>query len=371
MNKIDDKKIIESVKKDTNYQIKTTSADILRKYRSEVSEPVKEKHTKRNIFVFGGLGATLVIAATLFAVIFTSNNDIGGSTGGLLPDPTIKNSSFQEQLVLFSAFNGGNDEHTIKSLNKINKVRNNNKDADEEENENENEIIKETFEDICITYNGISGSLEELNKETVFKGFDFNKEIKGKKYNYLNELYYKGESVPFAKMYFNDKALVTEEEGEKEYQALYEVDEKFYSLKIEKEIDSEEGEKEVEYKLKFNGLDTNHSYIIEKENEFEGVESESCYSYKDYSDSDFINLIYDFTYKTEKEDNEQEKFEVEIVKDKKEYLFENIINKDEKISFLTNVKKVDGEKLAEDILVNGVKNTSSTTYTYKEFTFTI
>ena len=371
MKKIDDKKIIESVKKDTNYQIKTTSADILRKYRSEVSEPVIEKHTKRNVFVFGGLGATLVTAATLLTVIFTSSNDIGGGNGGLLPDPTIKNSSFQEQLVLFSAFNGGNDEHSIKSLNKINKVHNNNKDDDDEVNENENEITKETFEDICITYNGINDSLEELNKETVFKGFDFNKEINGEKFNYLNELYYKGESEPFAKMYFNDKELVTEEEGEKEYRALYEVNDKFYSLKIEKEIESEEDEKEVEYKLKFNGLDTNHSYIIKKENEFEGVESESCYSYKDYSDSNFKNLIYEFTYKTEKKENEEENFEVEIIKDKKEYLFENIINKDEKISFLAEVEEIDGGKIAEDILINGIKNPSSTTYTYKDFTYTI
>lgn len=370
MKKFDDQKIIEAVKKDTNYQIKTSSADILRKYRSEIAEPVKEKHTKRNFFVFGGVGVTLVTAAALLAVVFTSsNNDNSNNGGSILPNPTIKNASFQEQLAAFSAFNDIKDDQTLKSLFKVKKANTLEESEDEnDESESENKISKETFEDICSTYHEIDTSLSELNKETELKGSVFNKEIKGNKYTYINELYYKGELKPFAKMYFNDEELVTEEEGENEFQALYEHDDKFYSLTIEKEIEIEQDEKEIEYILKFKGMDNNHSYEIKKENEFEGVESESCYSYKDYSDGNFNNLIYELTYKFEKEGSEEE-FEVQILKDKKEYLFENIIEKENIVTFVAELEVINGDKLAEGIEVKGQKENNKTTYTYEDLTY--
>lgn len=366
MKNIDDKNIVDAIKKDSKYQVKTTSADILRQYRSEVAEPVKEKRNNKRFFVFGGIGATLIATASILVTVLLTNNSFSDGQGGtILPNATIKNSSFQEQLIAFSAFTHSNDEGTIKKLNTL-KFKNNHEEDDEEEIS----ITKENFEDICRTFNDINYSIVELNKETEFKGYEFNKEVNGKTYKYLNEIYFKGEKEPFAKMYFNDEKLVTEEEGENEYQALYYSSDEYYDLTIEKEIETEEDEQEIEYELKFRSQDSDRSYKIKKENEFEGVESESCYSYTTYSDRHFKNVTYSLTYKSEIEENE-EKIEVQLTKDNKEYLFEDIIETDTDVKFVAKLEDPVGETLVEDLEVKGIKDKSTITYTYKEFTFTI
>ena len=368
MKKIDDKKIIDTIKKDTNYQIKTTSADILRQYRSEIVEPVKEKRKHTKLFVFGGLGATLVATAAVMLVVFASNQPGQEGENPFLPNVTIKNSTFQEQLIAFSAFTHETDSKQFNSLYDL-KMRNASK-PNEEDEENEKVVTKENFEDICFTFDSVNHSILELHKETEFKGFEFNEEVKGKKYKYVNEIYFKGEEKPFAKMYFNDEALITEDDDEIEYSALYYSEGGYYDLDISKETENSGNEQEVEYELEFKSLDKEHSYKIKKENEFEGVESESCYSYTTYNDRNFKEINYSLTYKSEIE-KDKEKIEVQMTKDNKEYLFEDIYETDKDIKLIASLEVPVGTKVVEEIEILGTKSADKTTYTYEDLTYVI
>lgn len=73
MKNLNDKEVVELVKNNTKYEIKTTSQDILRAYQTA---PKNEKAKKvKHPYLFGGLSALVLSGAIAATLIIINNNE--------------------------------------------------------------------------------------------------------------------------------------------------------------------------------------------------------------------------------------------------------------------------------------------------------
>lgn len=351
MKRIDDQNIIEEIRHDATYQIKTSSEDILRQYNLEISKEKAKVKTlnKKKLFILGGLGGVgvcgIAIAGSIFVTFNSNNND-----NPFTPSIVLNNLSFKEELATYSYFNGVNDSGLLLNKAMFARVQGNNSG-----------LTQTDFNNICKTYDDVEEALEKLGEQVNVKGYEFNSEKEGTYYKYVNSLYIDNNETPFASIYFNDINMIEDDdEIVTTYKALYETNGIYSDLFIKKEVENEGKEKEISYVLTFKQINnSDYFYVIERESEIKGVETEEAYSYAVYNSNNSRNYLYKLTYEVEDE-LDGESIELEIEKNDAEYSYENIQIRGKSTTFTASYESGDYE--IEDVYVTLTKENGKKQY---------
>lgn len=374
MRKIDDEKIVNKFNETKDYEIKTSSIEILNLFKAQeevkAKETPKREHLKKK-YVFGGIGLSVgAIAICSLALFFVMNN--GGEQGNVNP-PVLESITSSNVL--------GNELLTLSSFNSYGENTVNNRLASFKKSKS---ILKETdFEKIVNDYDSIQGGiLNILNKEENIK-VELQKEInfvyENVNYRYCDNYYsYTDDfSAPFMSFYYNDLSEVNfSTEFSRNDKYLVKLNDSYYDCYIAQESEIEEDEKEEEIKILCTNEQNNEFILIEKENEYEGREVENSYSisyFSSLSDLERENFDYTLTYDLEKEENKEElEISVETPLSKSE--FQNISLKNNNpltYEFLVEYENEIDDLEVEDLLVTLAYENDQRIYTSDRYNYQI
>ena len=352
MRKIDDEKIVNKFNETKDYQVKTSSSEILNLFKAQeevkTKETPKREHLKKK-YVFGGIGLSVgAIAVCSLALFFVMNN--GGEQGNVNPpvlEPITSSNVLGNELLTLSSFNSYGENTVNNRLALFKKSKS---------------ILKETdFEKIVNDYDSIQGGiLNILNKEENIK-VELQKEInfvyENVTYRYCDNYYsYIDDfATPFMSFYYNDLSEVNfSTDFSRNDKYLVKLNDSYYDCYIAQESEIEEDEMEEEIKILCTNEQNNEFILIEKENEYEGREVENSYSisyFSSLSDFERENFDYTLTYDLEKEGNKEElEISVETPLSKSE--FQNISLKNN--NPLTYEFLVEYENEIDDLEVDGL-----------------
>lgn len=374
MRKIDDEKIVTKFNETKDYQIKTSSIEILNLFKAQ--EEVKEKETPKREhlkkkYVFGGIGLSVgAIAICSLALFFVMNN--GGEQGNVNPpvlEPITSSNVLGNELLTLSSFNSYGENVVNNRLALLKKSKS---------------ILKETdFEKIVNDYDSIQGGiLNILNKEENIK-VEVQKEInfvyENVTYRYCDNYYsYIDDfATPFMSFYYNDLSEVNfSTEFSRNDKYLVKLNDSYYDCYIAQESEIEEDEKEEEIKILCTNEQNNEFILIEKENEYEGREVENSYSisyFSSLSELERENFDYTLTYDLEKEGNKEElEISVETPLSKSE--FQNISLKNNNpitYEFLVEYENEMDDIEVEDLLVTLAYENDQRIYTSDRYNYQI
>ena len=374
MRKIDDEKIVNKFNETKDYDIKTSSIEILNLFKAQ--EEVKEKETPKREhlkkkYVFGGIGLSVgAIAICSLALFFVMNN--GGEQGNVNPpvlEPITSSNVLGNELLTLSSFNSYGENTVNNRLALFKKSKS---------------ILKETdFEKIVNDYDSIQGGiLNILNKEENIK-VEVQKEInfvyENVTYRYCDNYYsYTDDfAAPFMSFYYNDLSEVNfSTEFSRNDKYLVKLNDSYYDCYIAQESEIEEDEKEEEIKILCTNEQNNEFILIEKENEYEGREVENSYSisyFSSLSDFERENFDYTLTYDLEKEGNKEElEIIVETPLSKSE--FQNISLKNNNpltYEFLVEYENEIDDIEVEDLLVTLAYENDQRIYTSDRYNYRI
>ena len=373
MRKIDDEKIVNKFNETKDYEIKTSSTEILNLFKAQeqvkAKETPKREHLKKK-YVFGGIGLSAgAIAICSLALFFVMNN--GGEQGNVNPpvlEPVTSSNVLGNELLTLSSFNSYGENTVNNRLALFKKSKS---------------ILKETdFEKIVNDYDSIQGGiLNILNKEENIK-VEVQREVnfvyENVTYRYCDNYYsYIDDfATPFMSFYYNDLSEVNfSAEFSRNDKYLVKLNDSYYDCYIAQESEIEEDEKEEEIKILCTNEQNNEFILIEKENEYEGREVENSYSisyFSSLSDFERENFDYTLTYDLEKEGNKEElEISVETPLSKSE--FQNISLKNNNpltYEFLVEYENEIDDIEVEDLLVtlayeNGQRIYTSDRYNYQ------
>lgn len=377
MRKIDDEKIVNKFNETKDYQVKTSSSEILNLFKAQeevkTKETPKREHLKKK-YVFGGFGLSVgAIAICSLALFFVMNN--GGEQGNVNPpvlEPITSSNVLGNELLTLSSFNSYG-ENTVNNLNNRLALFKKSKS-----------ILKETdFEKIVNDYDSIQGGiLNILNKEENIK-VEVQKEInfvyENVTYRYCDNYYsYIDDfATPFMSFYYNDLSEVNfSTEFSRNDKYLVKLNDSYYDCYIAQESEIEEDEKEEEIKILCTNEQNNEFILIEKENEYEGREVENSYSisyFSSLSDLERENFGYTLTYDLEKEGNKEElEISVETPLSKSE--FQNISLKNNNpltYEFLVEYENEIDDIEVEDLLVTLAYENDQRIYTSDRYNYQI
>lgn len=334
MKLANDEKIKKIVKENSNYQIKTTSEEILNTYRLEQSinkNKVDTSKTKKKKFLMisiPSLTGALALGAVLLVVFLPSKKNITDNPGGDVINPPIIDPSFvgvsdstelTSELLTFSTFNNSG-KYSTTSLNKF---------------RDQNNVTQEDFDTIINefdnTYFGVS-SLFSLNNTKVIDE-NFNSTINNETYLYKSSIYINDNTL-IGTFYYNNLTEFTEEDETNSYlKGLYVTNNLTYTVYLNNEIELEHFESEQELEALFINInDSNDIYKVSKESETEGQGSENSYSYEIYETINDIynedNYVYKVHYSIETTGNHEE-IELEITRKENRtehtYIFQDIL----------------------------------------------
>ena len=268
MNIVNDNKIKNIVLKNNTYEIQTKSDDILRKYdasRKIATEPKKKKF----IPLFASISSALLISGTALIVAFVlakpSNSDIFSP---------YKNKNIQQELLTFNAFSQSNISKNIIKNKAI-----------------QSEL---TFNEIVDHYEVVQSGIKQLFNFDEYKIINVESDFVYEDITYKYETRILDKSnIIYARVYYNEIV----DENTKDLEALYVFDKSFYSALISCENSNDESEIKT-ILTPINTLDKK-IYVIEKEKEYKGVNSENSFSYSIYSsledyqndDENYLNKI--------------------------------------------------------------------------------
>lgn len=351
----DDKQIIDLIKQNENYEIKTSSNSIISNYlASKNEEPVK----KKRYFLKFGVPA-LALASSLLIIIPVATNLNNNQVE--IPTNEFKlgnNSVLVKELATFSSFNFSSDKTSTNNLSKI-------KCSKEKENEVDEYAL---FKKIANKFNSISYGATSLF-------FVDNTKIKEEtcQFKFENTTYTYKASLSINEELLGTFYLPTISE-KNNVKALYiNADNTYYDVKLKHKNEAEEDEREEKTEATFTSLDKDDKTIIviKKEAEYEGTESENSFSISYYKNKNEYNndrISYSLKYEIENEDNE-EKAEISIKESNKKTNFKDIIKVDDThYSFICEeIDNSDG--LDDPINLNITKNYKE--YTYKTFNYKI
>lgn len=374
MRKIDDEKIVNKFNETKDYQVKTSSSEILNLFKAQ--EEVKEKETPKREhlkkkYVFGGIGLSVgAIAICSLALFFVMNN--GGEQGHVNPpvlEPITSSNVLGNELLTLSSFNSYGENTVNNRLALLKKSKS---------------ILKETdFEKIVNDYDSIQGGiLNILNKEENIK-VEVQKEInfvyENVNYRYCDNYYsYIDDfATPFMSFYYNDLSEVNfSTEFSRNDKYLVKLNDSYYDCYIAQESEIEEDEMEEEIKILCTNEQNNEFILIEKENEYEGREVENSYSisyFSSLSDFERENFDYTLTYDLEKEGNKEElEISVETPLSKSE--FQNISLKNNNpltYEFLVEYENEIDDIEVEDLLVTLAYENDQRIYTSDRYNYQI
>lgn len=373
MRKIDDEKIVNKFNETKDYQVKTSSTEILNLFKAQeevkTKETPKREHLKKK-YVFGGIGLSVgAIAICSLALFFVMNN--GGEQGNVNPpvlEPITSSNVLGNELLTLSSFNSYGENTVNNRLALFKKSKS---------------LLKETdFEKIVNDYDSIQGGiLNILNKEENIK-VEVQKEVnfvyENVTYKYCDNYYsYTDDfTTPFMSFYYNDLSEVNfSTEFSRNDKYLVKLNDSYYDCYIAQESEIEEDEKEEEIKILCTNEQNNEFILIEKENEYEGREVENSYSisyFSSLSDFERENFDYTLTYDLEKEGYKEElEISVETPLSKSE--FQNISLKNNNpltYEFLVEYENEIDDIEVEDLLVtlayeNGQRIYTSDRYNYQ------
>ncbi len=374
MRKIDDEKIVTKFNETKDYQIKTSSIEILNLFKAQeevkTKETPKREHLKKK-YVFGGIGLSVgAIAICSLALFFVMNN--GGEQGKFNPpvlEPITSSNVLGNELLTLSSFNSYGENTINNRLASFKKSKS---------------ILKETdFEKIVNDYDSIQGGiLNILNKEENIK-VEVQKEVnfvyENVNYSYCDNYYsYTDDfSAPFMSFYYNDLSEVNfSTEFSRNDKYLVKLNDSYYDCYIAQESEIEEDEKEEEIKILCTNEQNNEFILIEKENEYEGREVENSYSisyFSSLSDLERENFDYTLTYDLEKEGNKEElEISVETPLSKSE--FQNISLKNNNpltYEFLVEYENEKDDIEVEDLLVTLAYENDQRIYTSDRYDYQI
>lgn len=374
MRKIDDEKIVNKFNETKDYEIKTSSSEILNLFKAQ--EEVKEKETPKREhlkkkYVFGGIGLSVgAIAICSLALFFVMNN--GGEQGNVNPpvlEPITSSNVLGNELLTLSSFNSYGENTVNNRLALFKKSKS---------------ILKQTdFEKIVNDYDSIQGGiLNILNKEENIK-VEVQKEInfvyENVTYRYCDNYYsYIDDfATPFMSFYYNDLSEVNfSTEFSRNDKYLVKLNDSYYDCYIAQESEIEEDEMEEEIKILCTNEQNNEFILIEKENEYEGREVENSYSisyFSSLSDFERENFDYTLTYDLEKEGNKEElEISVETPLSKSE--FQNISLKNNNpltYEFLVEYENEIDDIEVEDLLVTLAYENDQRIYTSDRYNYQI
>lgn len=374
MRKIDDEKIVNKFNETKDYEIKTSSSEILNLFKAQ--EEVKEKETPKREhlkkkYVFGGIGLSVgAIAICSLALFFVMNN--GGEQGNVNPpvlEPITSSNVLGNELLTLSSFNSYGENTVNNRLALFKKSKS---------------ILKETdFEKIVNDYDSIQGGiLNILNKEENIK-VELQKEInfvyENVTYRYCDNYYsYIDDfATSFMSFYYNDLSEVNfSTDFSRNDKYLVKLNDSYYDCYIAQESEIEEDEMEEEIKILCTNEQNNEFILIEKENEYEGREVENSYSisyFSSLSDFESENFDYTLTYDLEKEGNKEElEISVETPLSKSE--FQNISLKNNNpltYEFLVEYENEIDDIEVEDLLVTLAYENDQRIYTSDRYNYQI
>lgn len=374
MRKIDDEKIVNKFNETKDYQVKTSSSEILNLFKAQ--EEVKEKETPKREhlkkkYVFGGVGLSVgAIAICSLALFFVMNN--GGEQGNVNPpvlEPITSSNVLGNELLTLSSFNSYGENTVNNRLALFKKSKS---------------ILKETdFEKIVNDYDSIQGGiLNILNKEENIK-VEVQKEInfvyENVTYRYCDNYYsYIDDfATPFMSFYYNDLNEVNfSTEFSRNDKYLVKLNDSYYDCYIAQESEIEEDEMEEEIKILCTNEQNNEFILIEKENEYEGREVENSYSisyFSSLSDFERKNFDYTLTYDLEKEGNKEElEISVETPLSKSEFQNISLKNNDPlTYEFLVEYENEIDDIEVEDLLVTLAYENDQRIYTSDRYNYQI
>lgn len=374
MRKIDDEKIVNKFNETKDYEIKTSSSEILNLFKAQeevkAKETPKREHLKKK-YVFGGIGLSVgAIAICSLALFFVMNN--GGEQGNVNPpvlEPITSSNVLGNELLTLSSFNSYGENTVNNRLALFKKSKS---------------VLKETdFEKIVNDYDSIQGGiLNILNKEENIK-VEVQKEVNfvyenityrycDNYYSYIDDF-----SAPFMSFYYNELSDV---DFSKDFNSndkyLVKLNDSYYDCYIAQESEIEEDEMEEEIKILCTNEQNNEFILIEKENEYEGREVENSYSisyFSSLSDLERENFDYTLTYDLEKEGNKEElEISVETPFSKSE--FQNISLKNNNpltYEFLVEYENESDDIEVEDLLVTLAYDNDQRIYTSNRYNYQI
>lgn len=374
MRKIDDEKIVNKFNETKDYEVKTSSSEILNLFKAQ--EEVKAKETPRREhlkkkYVFGGIGLSVgAIAICSLALFFVMNN--GGEQGNVNPpvlEPIASSNVLGNELLTLSSFNSYGENTVNNRLALFKKSKS---------------ILKETdFEKIVNDYDSIQGGiLNILNKEENIK-VEVQKEVNfvyeniaykycDNYYSYIDDF-----SAPFMSFYYNELSEVNfSKDFNSNDKYLVKLNDSYYDCYIAQESEIEEDETEEEIKILCTNEQNNEFILIEKENEYEGREVENSYSisyFSSLSNLERENFDYTLTYDLEKEGNKEElEISVETPLSKSE--FQNISLKSNNpltYEFLVEYENESDDIEVEDLLVTLAYDNDQRIYTSDRYNYQI
>ena len=374
MRKIDDEKIVNKFNETKDYQVKTSSSEILNLFKAQeevkTKETPKREHLKKK-YVFGGIGLSVgAIAICSLALFFVMNN--GGEQGNVNPpvlEPITSSNVLGNELLTLSSFSSYGENTVNNRLALFKKSKS---------------ILKETdFEKIVNDYDSIQGGiLNILNKEENIK-VELQKEInfvyENVTYRYCDNYYsYMDDfTTPFMSFYYNDLSEVNfSTDFSRNDKYLVKLNDSYYDCYIAQESEIEEDEMEEEIKILCTNEQNNEFILIEKENEYEGREVENSYSisyFSSLSDFERENFDYTLTYDLEKEGNKEElEISVETPLSKSE--FQNISLKNNNpltYEFLVEYENEIDDIEVEDLLVTLAYENDQRIYTSDRYNYQI
>lgn len=374
MRKIDDEKIVNKFNETKDYQVKTSSSEILNLFKAQEEVKTKETPKRERLkkkYVFGGIGLSVgAIAICSLALFFVMNN--GGEQGNVNPpvlEPITSSNVLGNELLTLSSFSSYGENTVNNRLALFKKSKS---------------ILKETdFEKIVNDYDSIQGGiLNILNKEENIK-VELQKEInfvyENVTYRYCDNYYsYIDDfATPFMSFYYNDLSEVNfSTDFSRNDKYLVKLNDSYYDCYIAQESEIEEDEMEEEIKILCTNEQNNEFILIEKENEYEGREVENSYSisyFSSLSDFERENFDYTLTYDLEKEGNKEElEISVETPLSKSE--FQNISLKNNNpltYEFLVEYEnEIDGIEV-EDLLVTLAYENDQRIYTSDRYNYQI
>lgn len=374
MRKIDDEKIVNKFNETKDYQVKTSSTEILNLFKAQeevkTKETPKREHLKKK-YVFGGIGLSVgAIAICSLALFFVMNN--GGEQGNVNPpvlEPITSSNVLGNELLTLSSFNSYGENTVNNRLALFKKSKS---------------ILKETdFEKIVNDYDSIQGGiLNILNKEENIK-VELQKEInfvyENVTYRYCDNYYsYIDDFVtPFMSFYYNDLSEVNfSTEFSRNDKYLVKLNDSYYDCYIAQESEIEEDEMEEEIKILCTNEQKNEFILIEKENEYEGREVENSYSisyFSSLSDFERENFDYTLTYDLEKEGNKEElEISVETPLSKSEFQSISLKNNNPlTYEFLVEYENEIDDIEVEDLLVTLAYENDQRIYTSDRYNYQI
>lgn len=374
MRKIDDEKIVNKFNETKDYQVKTTSTEILNLFKAQeevkTKETPKREHLKKK-YVFGGIGLSVgAIAICSLALFFVMNN--GGEPGNVNPpvlEPITSSNVLGNELLTLSSFNTYGESTVNNRLALLKKSKS---------------ILKETdFEKIVVDYDSIQGGIlnilnkeenikVEVKKEVNFVYEDANYKYCDNYYSYIDDF-----NAPFMSFYYNELSEVNfSKDFNSNDKYLVKLNDSYYDCYIAQESEIEEDEKEEEIKILCTNEQNNEFILIEKENEYEGREVENSYSisyFSSLSDLERENFDYTLTYDLEKEGSKEElEISVETPLSKSE--FQNISLKSNNpltYEFLVEYENESDDIEVENLLVTLAYDNDQRIYTSDRYNYQI